>query len=48
MIDAITIFIGITGVPSNLLDGFLNGSGVREGRCALPHTFYNRSPLHLF
>lgn len=24
LIDAITIFIGITGVPSNLLDGFLN------------------------
>lgn len=24
MIDAITIFIGITGVPSNLLDGFMN------------------------
>lgn len=26
LIDAITIFIGITGVPSNLLDGFLNDS----------------------
>jgi hypothetical protein len=24
LIDAITIFIGITGVPSSLLDGFLN------------------------
>ena len=24
LIDSITIFIGITGVPSNLLDGFLN------------------------